>query len=386
MRKLILTFLVMGLSIARAQDSLVVEVIKEDISRGFKPGYMIVIPKSNVKDLAANWKKQLKTDSKKEVIDKKTEFVLPMSLLPAISSDSVAVFSRISASKTEKNSTELKVFVMASDSTFISAKEAPSVDDRIKNYVRLFGVSQYRNAVVNELNFEQKKNNEMKEELRRMEHENENTKKKIASNNYDNEKLQEKIEQDNRLTVVRESLIQKWMQVTKYTAGNYNAKDLATYTDSSLKKGKALPLYKNINPNTVLFSFAKEKITAEKWVKYNKDLREMGPYEQYNYETLMKQFVKSSCDKYYRAHIEEYYQPIGGQLKEFNEANLLFSVMDKHVWSKAAEDSVGLKNYYNQHKEQYKWQPACLRSPPCRECGEPLRLRRWRTIRVLNRG
>ncbi|QEC68603.1 hypothetical protein FRZ67_15275 [Panacibacter ginsenosidivorans] len=171
-------------------------------------------------------------------------------------------------------------------------------------------------------------------------------------------KLQEKIEQDNRLTASREALIQKWMQLTKYTPGSYNAKDLAAYTDSSLKKGKPLPLYKNINPNTVIFSFAKEKITAEKWFKYNKDLREMSPYEQYNYETLMKQFIKASCDKYYRAHIEEYYQPIGAQLKEFNEANLLFSVMDKHVWSKAAEDSVGLKNYYNQHKQQYKWQPG----------------------------
>ncbi|MEP6844727.1 MAG: peptidylprolyl isomerase [Panacibacter sp.] len=170
--------------------------------------------------------------------------------------------------------------------------------------------------------------------------------------------LQEKIEQDNRLAIARDELTQKWMQVTKYTTGTYNTKDLNVYTDSSLKKGKALVLYKNINPGTVIFSFAKEKITAEKWVKYNKDLREMGPYEQYTHEAIMKQFVKASCDKYYRAHIEEYYQPIGGQLIEFNEANLLFSVMDKHVWSKAAEDSVGLKNYFNLHKEQYKWQPG----------------------------
>lgn len=170
--------------------------------------------------------------------------------------------------------------------------------------------------------------------------------------------LQEKIEQDNRLVVARDALIQKWMKETKFQPGVYNAKDLAAYTDSSLKKDKALPLYKSINPNTVLFSFAKEKVTVAKWIQYNKDLREMAPYEQYNYETLMKQFTKTSCDKYYRAHIEEYYQPIGGQLKEFNEANLLFSVMDKHVWSKAGEDSIGLKNYYNLHKEQYKWQPG----------------------------
>ena len=32
--------------------------------------------------------------------------------------------------------------------------------------------------------------------------------------------------------------------------------------------------------------------------------------------------------------------------------------MDKHVWSKAADDSTGLKNYYNQNKQKYIWEPS----------------------------
>jgi peptidyl-prolyl cis-trans isomerase SurA len=72
----------------------------------------------------------------------------------------------------------------------------------------------------------------------------------------------------------------------------------------------------------------------------------------------MQEFVKNKCENYYRSHIEDFYPPIAAQVKEFNEANLLFAVMDKHVWSKAAEDSVGLKNYYEQHKQQYTWQPG----------------------------
>ena len=72
----------------------------------------------------------------------------------------------------------------------------------------------------------------------------------------------------------------------------------------------------------------------------------------------MQEFIKSTCENYYRAHIEDFYPPIAAQVKEFNEANLLFAVMDKHVWSKAAEDSIGLENYYEQHKQQYTWQPG----------------------------
>ncbi|MBG9375985.1 peptidylprolyl isomerase [Panacibacter sp. DH6] len=171
-------------------------------------------------------------------------------------------------------------------------------------------------------------------------------------------RLQERVEQDNRLSIARDALIEKWKKQIKYTPATYNAKDLAAYIDSSLKKGRALTAFKGITPNTILFSFAKERISADKWFQYNKDIREMAPYDQHNPDVLMNQFVKTSADKYYRAHIEEFHPPVAAQLKEFNEANLLFSVMDKHVWSRAAEDSVGLKNYYNQHKDQYKWQPG----------------------------
>ena len=170
--------------------------------------------------------------------------------------------------------------------------------------------------------------------------------------------LQEQVERDNRLALAKDALIQKWMQETKYTAASYNSKDLWSYTDSSLKKGKALSLYKNITPQTLLFSFAKEKIIAADWVQHVQDINQATPYGPRNYDDQMKQYIKLSCDKYYRKHIEDYYPPIAGQLKEFNEANLLFSVMDKHVWSKAAEDTVGLKNYYNLHKKQYTWQPG----------------------------
>lgn len=171
-------------------------------------------------------------------------------------------------------------------------------------------------------------------------------------------KLQERVEQDNRLAAARDALVEQWKKQIKYTPAVYNAKDLNAYIDSSLKKGKALVSYKGITPNTIVFSFAKERINVDKWFQYNKDIRDMSPYDQHNPDVLMKQFVKTSAEKYYRAHIEEFYPPVAAQLKEFNEANLLFSVMDKHVWSKAAEDSIGLKNYYNQHKDQYKWQPG----------------------------
>ena len=56
------------------------------------------------------------------------------------------------------------------------------------------------------------------------------------------------------------------MKQTKYTPSAYNAKDLWAYTDSSLKKGKALSFIKTLHPQTVLFSFAKQKVTVADWI------------------------------------------------------------------------------------------------------------------------
>ena len=72
----------------------------------------------------------------------------------------------------------------------------------------------------------------------------------------------------------------------------------------------------------------------------------------------MHDYIRLSCDDYYREYIEDFDTAAHEQLKEFNEANMLFYVMDKHVWSKASEDSVGLKKYYDAHKANYQWKQS----------------------------
>ncbi|NNV56843.1 foldase protein PrsA [Limnovirga soli] len=171
--------------------------------------------------------------------------------------------------------------------------------------------------------------------------------------------IQEKVQQDNRLAVAKDALIQQWMQQANFKAGNYAAANLWAYTDSSLVKGKPLAAFKNITPQTVLFSFTKQNITVANWLQYVTEAKQTGAsYDQSSYSDLLQQFIKSNCSSYYREHIEDYNKAIAGQVAEFNEANLLFAVMDKHVWTFAAQDSVGLKKYYAAHKTNYTWQPG----------------------------
>jgi len=164
--------------------------------------------------------------------------------------------------------------------------------------------------------------------------------------------LQQKVEEDDRLELAKRKLVQHWKTQTGYKPSTYDTASLWKYTDSALNSMQ-LPAYKTINKNTVLFSFARQKITVADWLQYLNQQTVKDPYPE-----MMKQFVNYATTNYYKNHIEDFNTAIKPQVDEFNNANLLFAAMDKHVWTKASQDSAGLLKYYNANKEKYKWAPG----------------------------
>ena len=45
-------------------------------------------------------------------------------------------------------------------------------------------------------------------------------------------------------------------------------------------------------------------------------------------------------------------------MEEYRDGIMLFELMDRNVWSKAARDTVGLKAFYETHKTKYMWEPG----------------------------
>jgi peptidyl-prolyl cis-trans isomerase SurA len=164
--------------------------------------------------------------------------------------------------------------------------------------------------------------------------------------------LQQKVEEDERLELAKQKLVQQWKTLTGYKPATYDAATLWKYTDSALS-GRPLTAFKTINKNTVLFSFTRQKVTVADWLQYM-------PLQtaKVSYPAIMHEFENYATTNYYKNHIEEFNASIKPQLDEFNNANLLFAAMDKHVWTKASQDSAGLLKYYNANKEKYKWAPG----------------------------
>ena len=169
--------------------------------------------------------------------------------------------------------------------------------------------------------------------------------------------MQEKVSADDRLAFAKKNLEKKWLASTSYKPGTYKPDDLRTYTDSVLETGKSPSHLATLNNNTVLFSFTGKKIMPEDWMRYVQMRMQQGNATT-DYKALMPQFIRYTTANYYKDHIEQFHPELKPQLDEFNDANLLFAAMDRHVWSRASADTVGLPQYYKAHKQNYTWQPG----------------------------
>ncbi|QCR23387.1 peptidylprolyl isomerase [Pontibacter sp. SGAir0037] len=73
------------------------------------------------------------------------------------------------------------------------------------------------------------------------------------------------------------------------------------------------------------------------------------------FSLLYDNYVNKALLDYEKANLEQKYPDYRMLVKEYHDGILLFQLMDEKVWSKAVEDTTGLKTYFEQNKEKYKW-------------------------------
>jgi peptidyl-prolyl cis-trans isomerase SurA len=169
--------------------------------------------------------------------------------------------------------------------------------------------------------------------------------------------FKERVERDDRLSQSRRLLVNKWLKLTGFKSASYDQDELWAFSDSFYSGGN-LSRFKKINDSTLLFSFRKQKITANDFAKYVRASRAIPMYQGMPYPQLMQEFIRNTTTEYYQNHLEDFNKDFNNQLKEFNEANLLFAIMDKEVWSRSSADEPGLRKLYEENKSKYTWGPS----------------------------
>ena len=151
-------------------------------------------------------------------------------------------------------------------------------------------------------------------------------------------------------------LIQRLKKEDNFVENTANVEKAVHKADSSLLKGteKFTTDPKN---NSILFTINSDKYTLNDFLAYvtkNQKARKSISPSQYM-RTLYKDYQNESIITYEENHLQDKYPDYRMLVKEYRDGILLFQLMDEKVWSKAIEDTAGLKKFFNEHRENYKW-------------------------------
>ncbi len=107
----------------------------------------------------------------------------------------------------------------------------------------------------------------------------------------------------------------------------------------------------------VLFSINGETRTVEDFFTYvesnQAENRKSSP--DYQMQLAYNTYVDDQMMKYEEKHLADKYEDYRMLMKEYRDGILLFTLMDQKVWTKALEDTAGLKKFHEGNKGNYRW-------------------------------
>ena len=165
--------------------------------------------------------------------------------------------------------------------------------------------------------------------------------------------LKQQVLQDSRVTSAKEKFLSDVLKKLSYKKNiAIKENDLWKLTDSFLVTNKVSGHY---NGQTPLFSINNQNIKVSDWLTFIKDYKAAGSNNEESDSVLMNKFISKTALENYKKRLPDFSPAFKYQLQEFKDGNMLFEVMERNVWTKASNDTAGLKNYYSQHKTKYTW-------------------------------
>lgn len=168
--------------------------------------------------------------------------------------------------------------------------------------------------------------------------------------------LKEEVMRDSRIESASKQFIETILPKIGLQKNKINEGDLGRVSDSSLLANKNIHSGK-VGEETILFSFNDQShIQVSDWILYLRNSGKVVPGQIHeSYKNTWPDFIAFAAKENYRKRLRDFDPEFKTQIKEFEEGNMLFEIMERKVWGKAATDSAGLLNYYNQHSSRYSW-------------------------------
>jgi peptidyl-prolyl cis-trans isomerase SurA len=165
--------------------------------------------------------------------------------------------------------------------------------------------------------------------------------------------LKRRVSRDERLQISKSSLLAKRKKEFGFVETPLKTKIVAL-ADSNLVKAKWKFTGTNDLRNGVLFTARNASTTGNEFIRYiemNQKVSSMTPISYMN--QLYDKFVDEKIGEWEEEKLKNEIPEYRNLLNEYKEGILFFSIMEKEVWNKASEDTVGQHNFYDQNKAKY---------------------------------
>lgn len=169
--------------------------------------------------------------------------------------------------------------------------------------------------------------------------------------------LKNRMARDMRSNKSRESVINRIQEENGFTEYPDNLKSLLQAIDSTYySRDWSADKVKNMKKK--IFVLGGKKYTQHDFAEHM-DMRQTRRgtksldlffYEQYG------EYVDEACINLEDKLLEEKYPEFKILMQEYRDGILLFNLTDQKVWSKAVKDTLGLQEFYEANKHNYKWE------------------------------
>ena len=171
--------------------------------------------------------------------------------------------------------------------------------------------------------------------------------------------LEEKIRKDERSMLITNSLAKTMRAKYKVTKDvKLLAKIKAVVTDEFYSQTWVVPeKNKELNGDVLIISKDK-KINSQLFLNF------ISSKQKSNIKTkpvtklvdeLYEKFIDEQLMAYYNENLENEFPEFKNVMDEYRDGLLLFDLMEKEIWNRAKNDTIGLQDFFQKNSKNYQW-------------------------------
>ncbi len=180
--------------------------------------------------------------------------------------------------------------------------------------------------------------------------------KPIKSFEDEKDELKQSLAKDTRSKKSKESIIRRVKSEYDYKEYPEAVEAFSSVIDSSIYKRKWETAQAE-GMNELVFELGDEKFTQQDFAEYISTHQSISSKETIKVflEKTFKSYVDAEVIEFLDVRLEDIFPEFKSLVNEYRDGILLFELTDEKVWSAAIKDTTGLKNFHNNHVNEYMW-------------------------------